>query len=137
MAVLDRHEPTTRELRWFGLLLASFAALLGGLVLYLSNSWLGAGVLWAVGLLLALVYYGLPSTRYLLFRLWMTLFFPIGWLISHLLMAMVYYLLITPTAQAMRLIGRDALGQAFDSSAKTYWTAMEAKPKDSRYFQQF
>ncbi len=54
MAVLDRHEPTTRELRWFGLLLAAFAALLGELVLHFSNSWLGAGVLWAVGLLLAL-----------------------------------------------------------------------------------
>ncbi len=137
MAVLDRHEPTTPELRWFGLMLAAFAALLGGLVLHFSNSWLGAGVIWAVGFLLAVVYQCLPSTRYLVFRLWMTLFFPVGWLISHLLIARVYYLFITPTAQVMRLIGRDALGQAFDSSAKTYWTAMEAKPKDSRYFQQF
>ena len=137
MAVLDRHEPTAGELRWFGLLLAAFAALLGGLVLYLSDSWLGAGVLWAAGLLLASVYYGLPPTRYFLFRLWMMLFFPIGWLISHALIAMVYYLLITPVAMAMKLIGRDALEKAFDSSAKTYWTAMEEKPKNSRYFQQF
>ncbi len=137
MSVLDRHEPTSRELRWFGLMLAAFAAVLGGLVLYLSGSWLGTGTIWALGCLLALVYYGLPPTRYLLFRLWMGLFFPIGWLISHLLMAAVYHLLITPVALGMRLAGRDILGKSFDPSAKTYWTAVEAKPDPSRYFQQF
>ena len=137
MAVLERHEPTKRELRWFGLMLATFAAFLGALLLHFSNSWLGAGVTWAVGLLLALVYYWLPPTRYLLFQIWMTLFFPIGWLISHFLIGMVYYLLITPAALIMKLIGRDALGRGLDPSAKSYWTAFEAKPKNSRYFQQF
>ena len=135
--MLDRHEPTSKELRWFGLMLAAFAAVLGGLVLHLSGSSLGAGIIWAVGLLLALVYYGLPPTRYLLFRLWMGLFFPIGWLVSHLLMAIVYYLLVTPVALGMRLMGRDALGKSFDPAAKTYWTAVEAKPDSKRYFQQF
>ncbi len=135
--MLDRHEPTSGELRWFGLMLAAFAAVVGGLVLHLSGNWSGAGIVWAVGLLLALVYYALPPFRYLMFRLWMGLFFPVGWLISHLLMAMVYYLLVTPVALGMRLAGRDALGKGFDPAATTYWTAVEAKPKSDRYFQQF
>ena len=137
MAVLERNEPTAKELRWFGLMVAVFAAVVGGLVLYFSANLVAAVIIWAVGLLLAAVYYALPPTRYLLFNAWMTLFFPLGWLISHLLMAAVFYLLITPVALIMKVIGRDALGKMPDPAAKTYWTPLEVKPKEARYFQQF
>lgn len=137
MAMLDRHEPTAGELRWFGLMLAAFAAVVGGIVLYASASLVAAGIIWVIGLLLAAVYYGVPPTRYLLFRGWMALFFPLGWLISHLLIAAVYFLLVTPVALVMKLIGRDVLGKRPDPAAKSYWTRMETKQDSSRYFQQF
>ena len=137
MAVLERNDPTAGELRWFGLMVAAFAGVVGGLIYYFSANLTVAVVVWAIGLILAAVYYALPPTRYLLFTLWMTIFFPLGWLISHLLMGAVFYLLITPVALVMRLIGRDALGKAPDPAAKTYWTPMESNPKETRYFQQF
>ncbi len=137
MAVLEKRDPTAGELRWFGVMLAAFAGVLGGVVVYASGALVAAMVIWAIGVVLTAVYYGLPPTRYLLFQGWMTLFFPVGWLISHLLMAFVFYLLITPLALVMRAIGRDALGKSPDPGAETYWSPLEAKPKATRYFQQF
>jgi hypothetical protein len=56
---------------------------------------------------------------------------------SHLLLAGVYYLLITPLGLVMRLAGRDKLEMRRDHQATTYWTPRPPTPKVSRYFRQF
>ena len=67
----------------------------------------------------------------------MTAVYPIGWIISHALLAMIYYLAITPIGVVMRLCGRDPLQRALDRSAKTYWTPHNVSEDTERYFQQF
>src|SRR5262245_2437164 len=47
--------------------------------------------------------------------------FPVGWVVSRLLLAAVYYGLITPLALAFRLAGRDPLGRRPAPDAATYW----------------
>ena len=54
--------------------------------------------------------------------------FPIGWVVSHALMAAIYYLVITPMAVAMRLLGRDPLDRRFDRDATTYWVRASKSP---------
>ena len=47
--------------------------------------------------------------------------FPIGWVVSNLTLALLYYLVFTPVALVFRLIGRDTMKRRFDRSAATYW----------------
>jgi Saxitoxin biosynthesis operon protein SxtJ len=138
MALIDQnHEPTPGELRVFGILLAAFGGVLGGLVLHHTGSWPMASVIWSVALLFSTFYYAVPAARYMVYRTWMTAAYPMGWLISHSLLAVIYYLVITPIGLAMRLGGRDPLQRAPDRSATTYWTPATTDEDIGRYFQQF
>jgi hypothetical protein len=62
---------------------------------------------------------------------------PIGWLVSHLALVFVYYLVITPIGMALRLASRDPLRRRFDRAAKTYWEPYDPNQGPERYLRQF
>ena len=138
MAVIDlRLDPTPRELRWFGPLLALFAAVVGGIARWQFDAPSVSVVLWSAGGLLAAVYVLVPPSRLLIYRGWIYATFPIGWVVSHLVLAAVYYLVVTPIGLAMRLVRRDPLRRRFEREAKTYWVARRRQTDTNRYFRQF
>ena len=71
-----------------------------------------------------------------LFVILTALSFPIGFVISHVLMALLYYGVLTPVAIFFRLIGRDVLHRRFDREALSYWEPRRQTTPD-RYFRQF
>jgi hypothetical protein len=62
---------------------------------------------------------------------------PIGLVLTHILMAMFYFILLTPICLIFRLIGRDPLKRKWDPNAKTYWIPHRAPDSLKRYFNQF
>jgi Saxitoxin biosynthesis operon protein SxtJ len=62
---------------------------------------------------------------------------PVRWLLSRVLLAVVYYGLITPLALIFRFTGRDALGLSFDPGADTYWQPRRPRIDPQPYFRQF
>ena len=67
----------------------------------------------------------------------MILAFPIGWAVSRVLLATLFYGVVTPMGMAFRLSGRDALYLARQPGRATYWMPKPA-PADLRsYFRQF
>jgi hypothetical protein len=68
---------------------------------------------------------------------WMIAVYPIGWTVSHVLMAVLFYGVFTPVALVFQMIGRDALCLRHRSGQTTYW-APKAVATDMRsYFRQF
>ena len=63
--------------------------------------------------------------------------FPIGWVISHLAMALFYYVIITGIGLIFRLIGRDTLSKKYDLHADTYWLPSKSDRPAKDYFHQF
>ena len=63
--------------------------------------------------------------------------FPIGWVISHLMMALFYYGIITPVALLFRLLNRDPLCKKYEPDAETYWLRHKQKRSTKDYFRQF
>jgi hypothetical protein len=63
--------------------------------------------------------------------------YPIGWTISHLLLLIVYYVILTPVGLAMRLAGRDPLDRSPDPAAESYWVRRTPPDSPARYFRQF
>jgi hypothetical protein len=127
--------PSQSQLRWFGLVVASFFGIVG-VVLWRLDAGGSARAVWSVGVVLAGLYYTISSLRIPLYLSWMTLVSPIGWAVSHLALVIIFHALMTPMALAMRLFGRDRLGLRFDASAKTYWNRREARDDPARYFRQ-
>jgi hypothetical protein len=63
--------------------------------------------------------------------------FPIGFVLSYVILGTVFFLLIAPVALVFRVVGRDPMNRAFPGSAPSYW--MDARPTRpaSSYFRQF
>lgn len=71
-----------------------------------------------------------------LFRILTAVTRPIGVAVSHALLAMTYFLVLTPLALFFRLAGRDELVRRRPSNATTYWSE-KGQPSDLRsYFRQ-
>jgi hypothetical protein len=71
-----------------------------------------------------------------LYEGWMLASLPIAWVVSHVVLAAVFYLLITPISLLMRLGGRDPLLRQFDGTATTYWLPRRPPAQPDRYLRQ-
>ena len=67
---------------------------------------------------------------------WMILAFPIGWVISHLLLAVAYYVVVLPIGLVFRLTGRDTLALR-KPHRSSYWIEKPQVEDVSRYFLQY
>ena len=140
-------KPDTPQLRKFGFYTGAFLAALGALVFWRERLlfWeFGESAartvglsLWGVGaamVILAMVRAGLLKPLYLLLN---AAAMPIGYVVSHVILFIIYYLIFTPIALVFRLIGRDALHRDIDRQAGTYWSPLDPHPEPRRYFRQF
>lgn len=66
----------------------------------------------------------------------MAITFPIGLVVSKLLMGLMYFGVFTPVALFFRLIGRDALQRRQDPAQTTYWAVKPAPRNIRSYFRQ-
>ena len=83
------------------------------------------------------MYYAIRPFRRPIYLGWMYAVFPIGWVISHTVLALTYYLVLTPIGLLMRGLGRDPMERRFDRDGETYWTPHEPSEDPARYFRQF
>jgi len=138
MALLEFNwHPTNKQLRMFAWLLVVFAAVIGLSVYLRTEMIVVPAMIFATVVLVAGIGLLFPRLLRAIFVTWMLLAFPIGWLISHIMMGIVYYFIFTPVGLTMRLFGRDPLQRRFDPTASTYWKARSEKRKLDRYFRQF
>ena len=61
----------------------------------------------------------------------------IGWILSSVVLAVLYYLVLTPIGVLLRLTGYDPMKRRFDRTAKTYWLPRNSDTETERYFKQF
>ncbi len=137
MAVIElKLDPTKRDLNIFGLMLIGFTALVGGLVWWKFSSPLAAKYIWGIGAALAVVFFLVPPLRLPIYKGWLYAAFPIGWTISHIVLAITFYLVITPIGLVMRLF-RDPMHRKPDPSLTTYWSPRQQVRDVKRYYRQF
>ena len=131
-------KPAEKELRNFGkaslIMLAVIAALLWkfkGIPPLYTLCICAAGVLI---FLLSLISAKLVKPIYIVLQV---LTYPIGVAVSFVIMAVFYYLVLTPMGFFFKLIGRDLLNRKFDPKADTYWVRYNPPGPVGRYFKQF
>ena len=140
---LHPNERTLRQFGWIAL------AGLGGLALCAWNGWLvfrhGLGdargavtlALAALGGLSALFSLWFPRANAPLFVGLSLLAFPIGFVLSYVIMATLFYAVIAPVGFLMRLFGADPMERRMLPQAASYWVdERPARPK-ADYFKQF
>ena len=135
-------KPDSKKLREFGFISVVAFGIMGSLLAWRAGCFQGSGhwtaplVVWALGLW-GLLGGLIPALVKPLYLGLMAIAFPIGYVVSHLLLGLLYYGLFTPLALFFRLIGRDPLQRKIDRKAPTYWEKIETTPAPSSYFRQF
>ena len=138
--------PTTKELRQFGFIAFGAFGLLGALLYWhLVPLWRVFGAAtppmayaaWALGALSAILSMVAPRLNRPLFVGLSVVAYPIGVVMSYVIMGVFFFLIVTPLGLIFRLIGRDPLRRRFDETARSYWIPHEKPGKTARYFNQF
>lgn len=139
MALLEPNlNPTPRELRLFAAIwFPAFFALVGGLVLAGTGSVRTAAAIWVGALAVSAAGLLAPKFMRAVYLAWMHAVYPVGWTVSHLVMAATFYLAVTPIGVAMSLVRRDPLRRRRDERAKTYWVRCDSDDDVRHYLRQF
>ncbi len=128
--------PSGRKLAVFA---SAWVVLLGaiGLAMWLEGRIAVAAVCWTAAGVIPLL--GLLHTKALraVFIGTSLLTLPIGWAVSWMALAVVYFLLVTPVGLILRAVGYDPLGRRFDPRAESYWTPQTADHQLESYFRQY
>jgi hypothetical protein len=141
MAVIEINlKPTDRDLKWFGVIALVFFGVLGAIAHWRMETITLAAILWILGATLCALYYIVRPLRRPLYLGWMYTFFPIGWVMSHFLLGLIYYVVLTPIGLVMRAIGRDPMQRRLEPDRESYWVRVprERSTGDpSSYYRQF
>jgi len=132
----NRH-PGPADLRTFGRLLVPFVAAFGAVVRLRTGSPDAALTIWVAGGFVAAVFLAVPAARRPIFLGWSGLTYPIGWIVSHAVLAVVFYLVITPIGVVLRRVSGDPLDRRLEPARPSYWIERHAQPAVRRYFRQF
>jgi hypothetical protein len=130
--------PKKKELHSFGII-ALIAAVLLSLILYLLKH---PAIHWIVlinslGIIIFLCSLISARVTRLIYLGLILLTYPIGYVMSFMVLALFYFLIITPFGLIFRLAGKDPLYRNFDRAAKSYWLKRQSPDKLDRYFHQF
>jgi hypothetical protein len=138
MALLEfNRNPSPRDLRWFGLVLAAALCTLGGIAYWRTRSTPVAAGIAGAGVLIGVAYYAVRPARRPIFLAWGGLTYPLGLALSFVVLSVIYFLVITPVGLIMRLVGRDPMCRRFDRAAATYWRPRPPARDPQSYFSQF
>jgi hypothetical protein len=80
----------------------------------------------------------LPSILRPIYKAWMALAMVMNFIMTKIIMAVIFYLIVTPTGFIASLTGKKFLDMKIDKNAKSYWVTREKTQKvKSDYERQF
>jgi len=125
---------TKRQLREFGLTVGAVLGLISVWMLWRGNAhapyfFAAAALLVAFGMLM-------PAALKPIQKVWMTLALLMGWVMSRVILVVLFYLAVTPIALVLRLLGKDLLDIRPGLQKESYWHPHKPRQKED-YENQF
>ena len=79
--------------------------------------------IWSIVIAIIFLILGLMNSKLLtpLNKLWFKFGLFLGYLVSPIVMGIVFFLVITPTGFVMKIMGKDLLNKKKDNDKKSYW----------------
>ena len=135
-----RFQPSHRELRQFAAIwFPAFCLIVSAVFAWRFGDWTTAALVAGAATCVAVLGITFPSAMRPLYVAWMVAGYPIGWVMAHVALGVIFFLVISPIGIIMRMCGRDPLQRRIDKSQQSYWIdRSEQKSGDiSRYFRPF
>jgi carbamoyltransferase len=130
--------PSDSQLRQFAcIFFPLFCAIVGSMLYFKSGQREIAYGLWIAAALVAMIGLAAPKVIKPFFVGSLYATFPIGWVVSHLLLLVAFYLILTPIGLLMRLFGYDPMARKPDRATNSYWISRAPVINSKRYFKQY
>lgn len=124
------------KLREFGLLVGGIAIVMGDWLL-----WRGRGIypyFLFSGAFLAAAGAIFPAVLLPFQKAWMTLAILMGWVMTRVITALLFFVTVTPISLILKLTGKDLLDIKLDAHAPSYWKLRpKTSPASAEYERQF
>ena len=111
---------STKALRKFGLLVGGIFLLIGIWIYYSSQSFIGI-IFISVGALLLIFGLLFPNSLSGVYKIWMGLAFALGWIVSRILLTILFYFGITLIGSIAKIVGKKFLDVKFRDGKNSYW----------------
>ncbi len=116
--------------------LRKFAFLVGGIILgisfWLSLRYFSPFICYFLGIIgMVLIVMGVFSPRCLkgIYKVWMGMAFAIGWVVSRVLLMVIFYFVIMPIGLTARIVGKEFLDKKPRVRKDSYWVERDASRK--------
>ena len=121
------------DLRKFGITVGTVMGLLGGLFYWREKEYYFYFLIFsAVLLFLGIV---VPILLRPIHKVWMTLAILLGWVMTRIILSILFYLVVTPIGLLAKLFGKSHLNLAFDKSSESYWRSKDNKRQETRDYE--
>ena len=128
--------PERKQLRQFAAIwFPAFCGLLGWIVGAKTGQWQAVQIAWAVCGVQAAAGVMVPPAIRPVFVGLILLTYPIGWVVSHVLLGAIFYLLFLPIGLALRMTGHDPL-QLKRPAGNSLWKTPVGKTDPASYLRQ-
>jgi multisubunit Na+/H+ antiporter MnhG subunit len=129
---MEKLDTTPRYLRIFFIRMSAAFAIVGTLFLLRHKSvyalFYSLSLLFMVGI-------AAPVLLKPLYLFWMKLAFVIEWLVTRLIMAGIFYLVLTPLGLIIKLSGKDLLDRKIERDKGSYWKKNTSGPFDLKTYE--
>ncbi|HNZ47614.1 MAG TPA: SxtJ family membrane protein [Candidatus Hydrogenedentes bacterium] len=136
--MLDIDTSDRKEQRKFGFVMAAAIVILGGIRFALHGFTAIPWAFLAVAVLFAVPAALFPGALRPVFVVWIKFALVLNWIVTHVMLTLVYYLIIVPMGLIMRVAGKDPLNRKWLPATESYWEEPEEQPEEfERYHHQF
>ena len=127
---------TKSDFRKFGITIGVFLMVIAGFLFWKGKE--SFGILLISGFLLCVLGIAIPVVLKPIYWIWMILAAILGWLMTRVILSLLFYVVITPIGVLSRLFGNQFLELSWDKSKDSYWNPRTKKqPNNEDYESQF
>ena len=123
-----------KELRDFGLLVGGILILIA---LFQRHQADLKSVFFIVGALLVIFGIVAPIVLKPVYKIWMTLAVILGYVMTRIILLIMFFGVITPVAFLMRSLGKNTLETTINKRSKSYWKKKQTPDNVESYFNQY
>lgn len=135
--VTINRNPTRRQLNQFGFIWLGFMTFFGVMAWFKFSAPLIAAVLWMSAVVIPVIGWVFPAFMRVVFVGMSFAAWPIGFVVSHVILALVYYLVVTPIGLVMRVVGYDPMSRHSPGDGASRWVQRDVDRNAESYFRQF
>jgi predicted membrane channel-forming protein YqfA (hemolysin III family) len=127
---------TRQNLRKFAITIAIVLAVIGAVLFWKDRA--GYQYLWIAALVLVACGWAMPVILKPLYFVWMAFAALLGWIMTRVILGILFYIIFTPIGVIGRLLGKRFLDLRWKAAADSYWEYRQGdQPGNENHEKQF